>query len=97
MVYEYAQENSNRTVLVYGFYGGILGYYLEGSQPDNLIIENLNYMAMEYDDFRNLSVDLVVDLEHQPRFDDMPTFIFIHENYVSKRQAKGDLYVYYMK
>jgi 4-amino-4-deoxy-L-arabinose transferase-like glycosyltransferase len=96
IVYEYAQENSNRTVLVYGWYGGILGYYLEDSHPDNLIIENLDYLIVEYDVFRNLSVDLVVDLEHQPRFDDMPTFIFIHENYVSKRQVKGDLYVYYM-
>lgn len=96
VVYDYAMDNSNRSVLVYSWYGGILEYYLEGSHPSNLVIENLNYMALDYDDFVNQSVDLVIDLEHQPRFEGMPTLELIHEGSTSKQQVKGDLYVYYM-
>jgi len=96
MVREYAQSNSNRTVLVYSWYAHILEYYLEDSQPANLNVEDLVYSSEQYDELVSGSVDLVVDLENQPRFEDMPTFIFILENYVSRQQVKGDLYVYHM-
>lgn len=96
MVREYAQSNSTRTILVYSWYAHILEYYLEGSYPANLNIEDLAYSSEQYDELVSGSVDLVVDLEDQPRFEDMPAFTFIHENYISRQLAKSDLYVYYM-
>lgn len=96
MVREYAQSNSNRTVLVYSWYAHILEYYLEDSYPANLAVEDLIYSSEQYDELVSGTVDLVVDLDEQPRFEDMVAFTFIHENYTSRQQVKDDLYIYHL-
>lgn len=97
MVAEYAQANANRSVLVYSWYAHILEYYLEDSYPANLNVESLLYSSEQYDEIASNGVDIVIDLESQPRFDDTPTFILAHESYASRQQAKDDLYLYFMR
>jgi 4-amino-4-deoxy-L-arabinose transferase-like glycosyltransferase len=97
MVSQYAEANSNRSVLVYSWYSHILEYYLGDSYPTNLVVERLTYSSDQYDEISNGSVDVVVDLEEQPRFEDRPAFTLIHEDYVDRQRAKGDLYLYFMK
>ncbi|MFQ6129069.1 MAG: ArnT family glycosyltransferase [Thermoplasmata archaeon] len=97
IVQEHVVANSTRTVVVYSWYGAILTYYLQGSNLDNLIVEDLDFFSTaQYSELENSSVDLVVDLEHQPRFDTTPTYELVHGSHVGKQHVKGDLYIYFM-
>lgn len=97
IVQDHVVANSTGTVVVYSWYGAILSYYLQGSDLDNLIVEDLDFFSTEqYSELENSSVDLVVDLEHQPRFDATPTYELVHGSYVTRQHVKGDLYIYFM-
>jgi len=97
IVQDHVVANSTGTVVVYSWYGAILSYYLQGSDLDNLIVEDLDFFSTaQYGELENSSVDLVVDLEHQPRFDTTPTYELVHGSYVTKQHVKGDLYIYFM-